>query len=59
MALKVLMLRKKISEKQTALTELRKAAEGFETREAELERSIEEAVTDEEKTAVEGAVGEF
>lgn len=59
MALKVLMLRKKIGEKQAALTELRKAAEGFETREAELEKSIEEAVTDEEKAIVEAAVGEF
>lgn len=59
MALKVLMLRKKISEKQSALAELRKAAEGFQTREAELAASIEEAGTEEEKAAVEAAVSEF
>ena len=59
MALKVLMLRKKISEKRAALEELRKAAEGFTTREAELAQSIEEARTEEEKATVEEAVSEF
>lgn len=59
MALKALMLRKKISEKTTALEALRKVAAGFETREAELAQSIEEATTEEEKAAVEGAVTAF
>lgn len=59
MALKVLMLRKKLSEKREALAELRKAAEGFQTREAELIKDIEEAKTEEEKTAVEEAIEQF
>lgn len=59
MALRVLMLRKKLGEKQTALAELRKTAASFEKREAELEQSIQEAETDEEKETVEEAVGEF
>lgn len=59
MALKVLMLRKKISEKTAALEELRRAAEQFATREAELEQAIEEAGTDEERAAVEEAVTTF
>ena len=59
MALKVLMLRKKISEKTEALEELRRAAEQFATREAELEQAIEEAGTDEERAAVEEAVTAF
>lgn len=59
MALKVLMLRKKISEKTAALEELRRAAEQFATREAELEQAIEEAGTDEERAAVEEAVTAF
>lgn len=59
MALKVLMLRKKLGEKQTELAELRKTAAGFLTRETELEKSIEEADTEEEKAAVEEAIGQF
>ena len=51
MALKVLMLRKKIDDKKKALEALRAAAD-FEQREADLEKSIEEAETDEEKAAV-------
>ncbi len=51
MALKVLMLRKKIDDKKKALEALR-AADDFEKREADLEKSIEEAETDEEKAAV-------
>ena len=49
--LKVLMLRKKIEDKKKELEAVR-AAGNFETREAELEASIEEAETDEEKAAV-------
>lgn len=59
MALKVLMLRKKLTEKQAELEKLRTAAEVFETREAELAQSIEEAQTDEEKAVVEDAVSAF
>lgn len=51
MALKSLMLRKKIEDKKKQLEELR-AASDFTIREAELEKSIEEAETDEEKAAV-------
>ena len=54
MALKALMLRKKISDLQKALEELR--AVDFEAREAELAKAIEEAATDEERAAVEEAV---
>lgn len=59
MALKVLMLRKKLSEKNKELNELRKTTEGFVTREAELEKSIEEATTEDEKKTVEEAIDEF
>lgn len=59
MALKALMLRKKLDEKKAALDEMRKAADGFSVREAELEQSIKEAETEEEKKAVEEAVDAF
>lgn len=59
MALRVLMLRKKLGEKQESLAELRKHAEGFVTREAELAQSIDEAMTEEEKATVEEAVSQF
>jgi HK97 family phage major capsid protein len=59
MALKVLMLRKKLGEKNKELSDLRKTSEGFLAREAELEKSIEEAETEEEKKAVEDAVTSF
>lgn len=59
MALKVLLLRKKLTEKQNALAELLRAAEGFATREAELAESIEEAQTEEERQVVEEAVEVF
>ena len=55
MALKSLMLRKKIEDKKKEL-EAVKAAGDFETREAELEKSIEEAETDEEKDAVDAEI---
>ena len=51
MALKTLMLRKKIEDKKKELEAVR-ASGDFETREAEIEKSIEEAETDEEKAAV-------
>ena len=59
MALRVLMLRKKLGEKQEALAELRKAAEGFSAREAELTKAIDEAGTPDEKAAVEEAIEQF
>lgn len=59
MALKVLMLRKKLTDQQTREKGLRKKLQELKTREAELEKDIEEAVTDEEKAAVEQAVSDF
>lgn len=56
MALRALMLNKKIQEKKNELEELRKKAEGFTTREAELEAAIDEAKTEEEMKVVEGEV---
>lgn len=59
MALRVLMLRKRIDEKKKELEELRKKIEGFETREAEIEKAIEEAETDDEKKVVEEEIDKF
>ena len=59
MALKALMLRKKINDKKSALDVLRSKDADFLTREQELETSIAEAQTEEEKATVEAAVGEF
>ena len=59
MALKALMLRKKINDKKAALDALRAKDADFEKREQELEASIAEAKTEEEKTMVEAAVGDF
>lgn len=59
MALRVLMLRKQIDDKKKALEEARKALAEFDTREAELEKAIEEAETDEERAVVEEAVDKF
>lgn len=59
MALKVLMLKRKLDDKKRELEELRAKTETFETREKELEESIAEAETDEEKKAVEEEVEKF
>lgn len=59
MALKVLLLRKKLTDKQDELRGLEAAAEAFKTREAELEASIEEVQTEEERSVVEEAVAAF
>ena len=59
MALKVLLLRKKLTEKQEELKNLERAAEGFQTREAELETAISEANTEEERSVVEEDVESF
>lgn len=59
MALRALMARKELDEANKSLESLREKMAGFETREAELEQAIAEAETDEEKAAVEEAVGDF
>ena len=59
MALRILMLRKRLSEKQKELEALERAAEAFQTREAELEADIEAAQTEEERTVVEEAIDAF
>ena len=59
MALKALMLKRKIELAQKALNDLRAKSTEFETREAELEASIAEVSTDEERAAVDEAVTAF
>lgn len=59
MALKALMLKRKIDLAQKALDELRKKDAEFVTREAELEQSIAEVNTDEERATVDEAVTAF
>lgn len=59
MALRALMLGKKLSAKKTRLEELRAKMTELETREAEIAQAIEEAESDEEKAAVEEAVTGF
>ena len=66
MALKSIMLRKKITDAKKALDALRAAAADFETRRADLEKreseivtAIEEASTDEERAAVEEMADQF
>lgn len=59
MALKVLMLRKKLNDARKALDALRAKDAEFATRETELEKGIEEAQSDEERTVVEEEVETF
>ena len=59
MAIKALMLRKKLDDKKKLLDALREKDNEFKTREAELEQSVAEAETEEEKTAVEEAVENY
>ena len=59
MALKALMLRKKITDKKKELETLRQKDQEFEQREAELAKSIDEASTDEERSVVESEVEKF
>lgn len=59
MALRVFLLRKKITDAKKALDALREKDAEFETRKADLEASINEAQTDEERSAVEEAVDAF
>lgn len=59
MAIKAIMLRKKLDDKRKLLDALREKDGEFTTREAELEQAINEAATDEERTAVEESVEQF
>ena len=59
MALKALMIRKKLDEKNKALEDLRSKDAEFEKREADLETAIDEASTDEERSAVEEEIEKF
>ena len=59
MALKALMLRKKLNDAKKALETLRAKDADFAKREAEIEQSIEETQTDEERSAVEEEITAF
>lgn len=59
MALKAIMLRKKLNDAQKALDALREKDAEFEKREADLEASIEETTTQEERDAVDGEIENF
>ena len=59
MALKALMLKRNIDDKRKALEALREKDADFEKREKELETSIDEAETDEEKRAVTEEIEKF
>lgn len=59
MALRALMISKNLRDKRKSLDDLMKAAEQRKTREAELEKAIEEAVTEEERSAVENEIEAF
>lgn len=59
MALRQLMLAKQIADKEKELEEIRGKDADFETREKELETSINEANTEEERSAVDDAITKF
>lgn len=59
MALRQIMLSRKIEQKKNELTALREKDADFQTREADLEKSIEEAQTEEEQTVVEEEIEKF
>lgn len=59
MALKALMLRKKIDTKNAELEALRAKDEEFEKREAEIAEAVEEADTEEAQATVDEAIDEF
>lgn len=59
MALKILMLRKRLSDEEKNNATLRARLAPFAQREKELERSIEEASSEEERSAVQAAVEAF
>lgn len=59
MALKALMLKRKLDEKRQKLAELEKLDASFSVREAKIEAAIEEAADDEGQAAVEAEIEEF
>lgn len=59
MALKALLLRKRLDAKQKELETLRAKTPGFVTREAELTQAIDETETDEQRSEVETMITEF
>lgn len=59
MALRALMKRRELDRLNKQLEDLRKQAEGFEKREAEIAEMINEAETEEERAAVEDEVSSF
>ena len=59
MALKVLMMRKRLDGLKNRLNELRGKDEEFQTREAELAKAIDEIETDEQRSAVDEMVSAF
>lgn len=59
MALRALMKRKELDKLNTELETLRKKAEGFEAREAQIAQMIDEAETDEERSAVQEEIESF
>ena len=59
MALKQIMLSRKIEQKKNELTSLREKDADFQTREEDLEKAIEEAQSEEEQKAVEEEVEKF
>ena len=59
MALKALMLSRRIEDKKKELAHLREKDQEFETREKELETAIGEAASDEEKQTVSEEVEKF
>lgn len=59
MAIRQLMLSKKIEQRKSSLAELQTQQEGLTTRSAELEKALEEAKTDEEIAAVEEEVNKL
>lgn len=56
MSLRTILLNKQIRDKEAELEALREKTAGFEVREADLAKAIEEASTEEERSAVEEAV---
>ena len=59
MAIRTLMIKKKIDVLRSQLEEANKKAEDLKVREAELEQAINEAETEEERSVVEEEVGKF
>lgn len=59
MAIRTILLRKKLADKRAEQEKLRSQMKGFKTREDEIAQQIQEATTEEEKAAVEAAVEEL